>query len=84
MIFLLKSADLYINCFDTEGDVLDSTDTVDTTDCVVLVIKEMMEELDYDSIFLTSIAFSIIKEKYNKNLSETLLEVNQAVVCLVL
>ena len=43
--------------FDTdEGDVLDSTDTVDTTDCVVLVIKEMMEELDYDSIFLTSIA----------------------------
>ena len=44
-------------CFDTEGDmVLDSTDTVDTTDCVVMVIKEMMEELDYDSIFLTSIA----------------------------
>ena len=38
-----------INCFDTdEGDVLDSTDTVDeyTTDCGVMVIKEMMEELD--------------------------------------
>ena len=36
-----------INCFDTdEGDVLDSTDTVDITDCVVMVIKEIMEELD--------------------------------------
>ena len=59
--------------FDTdEGDVLDSTDTVDTTDCVVLVIKEMMEELDYDSIFLTSIAFiALSKQNITINLSET-------------
>ena len=38
-----------INGFDTdEVAVLDSTDTVDeyTTDCGVMVIKEMMEELD--------------------------------------
>ena len=37
------------NCFDTdEVAVLDSTDIVDeyTTDCGVMVIKEMMEELD--------------------------------------
>ena len=45
-----------------------------------MMTKEMMEKLDYDSIFLTSIAFSIIKEKYNKNLSETLVEVNQAII----
>ena len=58
--------------FDTdEGDVLDSTDTVDTTDCVVLVIKEMMEELDYDSIFLTSIALALSKKNIYNNLSET-------------
>ena len=38
-----------INCFDTDEVAgLDSTDIVDeyTTDCVVMVIKEMMEELD--------------------------------------
>ena len=58
--------------FDTdEGDVLDSTDTVDTTDCVVLVIKEMMGELDYDSIFLTSIALALSKKNIYNNLSET-------------
>ena len=58
--------------FDTgEGDVLDSTDTVDTTDCVVLVIKEMMGELDYDSIFLTSIAKALSKKNIYNNLSET-------------
>ena len=54
------------NCFDTEGDVLDSTVLVDDniTDCVANDDQEMMGELDYDCIFLTSIAFSIIKEKY--------------------
>ena len=40
---------VFNNCFDTdEVAVLDSTDIVDeyTTDCGVMVIKEMMEELD--------------------------------------
>ena len=61
--------------FDTdEGDVLDSTDTVDTTDCVVLVIKEMMEELDYDSIFLTSIAFIALSKQ---NITKIFLKLNK-------
>ena len=44
---------------------LDSTDIVDeyTTDCVVIADQEMMQELVYVYVFLTSIAWSIVKEK---------------------
>ena len=47
---------MLMHCFDTEGDVLDSTVLADDniTDCVANDDQEMMEELDYDSIFLTS------------------------------
>ena len=48
-LFQCETTHMGWNCFDTDEVAgLDSTDIVDeyTTDCVVMVIKEMMEELD--------------------------------------
>ena len=62
------------NCFDTEGDILDSTVLVDNiTDCIANDDQEKMGELDYDSILVTTKDYKVkdmtVNTKSNKRLT---------------